>query len=58
MQLGSDSPKLLTLWVVKMAVDCPHTQECMGSSTKQYAGLASTNCVVLWPQLFLFASVS
>jgi hypothetical protein len=57
MQLGSDSPKLLTLWVVKMAVDCPHTQECMGSSTKQYAGLALADSVMLWPQLFSFASI-
>jgi hypothetical protein len=57
MQLGSGSPKLLTLWVVKMVVDCPHTQECTGNSTKQYAGLASTDSVVLRPHLFSFASV-
>jgi hypothetical protein len=58
MQLGSGLPKLLILWVVKMVVDCPHTQECMGNSRKQYAGLASTDSVVPQPQLFSFASVS
>jgi hypothetical protein len=57
MQLMSGLPKLLTLWVVKMVVDCPHTQECMENSTKQYVGLASGDSVVLWPQLSLFASV-
>jgi hypothetical protein len=57
MQLENGSPKLLTLWVVKMAIDCPHTQECMGNSTKQYVGLASANSVMLRPQLSPFASV-
>jgi hypothetical protein len=54
MQLESGLPKLLILWVV----DYPHTQECMGNSTKQYAGPASVDPVVLRPQLFPFASVS
>jgi hypothetical protein len=57
MQLGSGSSKLLTLWVVKMAVDRPHTQKYMGSSTKQYVGLASADSVMLRPQLSPFASV-
>ena len=57
MQLGSGLPKLLTLWVVKMVVDCPHTQECTGNSMKQYAGLALVDSAVLRPQLFPFASV-
>jgi hypothetical protein len=39
MQLESDSPKQLMLW----AVDCPHTQECMENSMKQYVGLASAD---------------
>jgi hypothetical protein len=58
MQLGSGLPKLLILWVVKMVVDCPHTQECTGNSTKQYAGLALANSAMLRPQLFTFASIS
>jgi hypothetical protein len=49
MQLESGSLKLLTMWVVKMAVDFPHTQECTRNSTKQYVGLASANYVVLRP---------
>jgi hypothetical protein len=57
MQLGSGSPKLLAPWVVKMVVDCPHTQECMRNTTKQYVGLASADSVVLRPQLSPFASV-
>jgi hypothetical protein len=57
MQLGSGSSKLLTLWVVKMAVDRPHTQKYTGSSTKQYVGLASADSVMLRPQLSPFASV-
>jgi hypothetical protein len=57
MQLGIGSPKQLTLWVVKMAVDCPHTQECTGNSTKHYVGLASADSAVLRPQLSPFASV-
>ena len=57
MQLGSGLPKLLKLWVVKMVVDCPHTQECTGNSTKQYVGLASIDSTVLWPQLSPFAFV-
>jgi hypothetical protein len=34
MQLESGMSKLLKLWVVKIAIDCPHTQECMGNNTK------------------------
>jgi hypothetical protein len=52
-QLGSGLSKLLILWV-----DCTHTQECTGNSTKQYAGPASADSVVHRPQLFPFASVS
>jgi hypothetical protein len=48
MQLGSGSPKLVTLRFVKMDVDCPHTQECTGSSMKQYVGHASTDSALLW----------
>jgi hypothetical protein len=40
-----------------MAIDCSHTQECMGNSTKQYLGLASADFFVLRPQLSPFASV-
>jgi hypothetical protein len=54
MQLGSGLPKQLILW----AVGCPHTRECMGNSTKQYARPASADSVVLRPQLFPFASIS
>jgi hypothetical protein len=54
MQLGSGLPKLLILWVV----DCPHSQECMGNSTKRYAGPPLADSVVLRLQLFPFASVS
>jgi hypothetical protein len=54
MQLGSGLPKLLILWVV----DCPHTQQCSGNNTKQYAGSASADSAMLQPQLFPFASVS
>jgi hypothetical protein len=54
MRLGSGSSKLLTLSV---AVDFPHTQECMGSSTKQYVKLASTDSTVLRVHLSPFASV-
>jgi hypothetical protein len=57
MQLESGLPKLLKLWVAKMTVDCPHTQECMGNNTKQYVGLASVDSAVLRPQLSPFASV-
>jgi hypothetical protein len=57
MQLGSGSSKLLTLWVVKMAIDCPHTHECTGSSTKQYVRLASADFALLQPQLSPFASL-
>ena len=42
---------------VKMAVDCPHTLECMGNNTKQYIGLASADSAVLRPQISPFASV-
>jgi hypothetical protein len=51
-QLGSGLPKQLILWVV----GCPHIRGCMENSTKQYAGPASANSVVLQPQLFPFAS--
>jgi hypothetical protein len=47
MQLESGSPKLLKLWVVKMVVDCPHTQECTENNTKQYVGLASADSAVI-----------
>jgi hypothetical protein len=40
-----------------MAIDCPHTQECMGNNTNQYVGLTSADSVVFWPQLSPFASV-
>jgi hypothetical protein len=49
MQLESGLLKLLILWVV----DCPHTQERTGNSTKQYVGPASADSAVLRPQLFL-----
>jgi hypothetical protein len=51
MQLVSVLPKQLMLWVV----GCPHTRGCIVNSTKQYAGPASADSVVLRPQLFLFA---
>jgi hypothetical protein len=54
MQLGSGLPKQLILWVV----GCPHTQDCMRNSTKQYAGPALSDFVVFRPQLFPFAFVS
>jgi hypothetical protein len=54
MQLVSGLPKQLMLWTD----GCPHTRECMENSTKQYAGPASANSVVLRLQLFLFASRS
>jgi hypothetical protein len=57
MQLESGSPKLLTLWVVKMAIDCPHTQEFTGNSTNQYVGLASADSAMLRSQLSPFAYV-
>jgi hypothetical protein len=56
MQLESGLLKLLKLWVVKMAIDCPHTLECMGNNTKQYAGLVSPDFAMLRPQLSPFAS--
>jgi hypothetical protein len=40
-----------------MAVDYPHTLECMGNNTKQYVGLAPADSAVLLPQLSPFASV-
>jgi hypothetical protein len=45
MQLGCGLPKQLIVWVV----GCPHTRECMENSTKQYAGPASADSVVLQP---------
>jgi hypothetical protein len=56
-QLESGLLKLLKLWDVKMAVDCPHTLEHMGNNMKQYAGLVLADFVVLRPQLSPFASV-
>jgi hypothetical protein len=52
MQLESGLPKQLMLW----AVACPHTRECMGNSTKRYAGPASANSALLRLQLSLSAS--
>jgi hypothetical protein len=43
MQLESGLPKQLMLWVV----GCPHTRECMGNSTKRYAGPASADSALL-----------
>jgi hypothetical protein len=40
-----------------MAVDYPHTLECMGNNMKQYVGLASADYVVLRPHLSPFAYV-
>jgi hypothetical protein len=57
MQLESDLPKPLKLLVVRMAVDCPHTLECMGNIMKQYARLASAGSAVLRLQLYPFAYV-
>jgi phage protein U len=54
MQLGSGLPKQL----IQRVVGCPHTRECMGNSTKQYAGPASADSIVLLGQLFPFASES
>jgi hypothetical protein len=54
MQPRSGLLKLLILWVV----DCSHTQECTGNSTKQYAGPALADSAMLRPQLFPFASLS
>jgi hypothetical protein len=54
MQLESGFPKQLMLW----AVGCPHTRECMGNSTKRYAGPALTDSALLRLQLSLSASGS
>jgi hypothetical protein len=54
MQLESDLPKQLMLWTT----GCPHTQECMENSTKQYVGPASADSTSLRLQLFHFASGS
>jgi hypothetical protein len=54
MQLVSGLSKQLMMWVV----GCPHTRGCMENSTKQYAGPASADSVVLRLQPFIFASVS
>ena len=54
MKLESGLPKQLMLW----AVGCPHTQECMGNSTKRYAGPASADSALLQLQLSLSASGS
>jgi hypothetical protein len=52
MQFENNLSKQLMLWVA----GCPHTPECTENSTKQYAGPASADSVVLRLQLFLFAS--
>jgi hypothetical protein len=54
MKLESGLPKQLMLW----AVGCPHTRECMGNSTKQYAGPASADSALLRLQLSLSTSGS
>jgi hypothetical protein len=54
MQLVSDLPKQLMSWVVGF----PHTWGCMGNSTKQYAGPALADYVVLWLQLYILAYLS
>jgi hypothetical protein len=54
MQLESGLPKQLMLW----AVGCPHTRECMGNSTKRYAGPTSADFALLRLPLSLFASGS
>jgi hypothetical protein len=50
MQLVSGLPKQLML----RTAGCPHTQGCMGNSTKQYAGPALVDSAVLRLQLFPF----
>ena len=50
MQLESDLPKQLMLWVV----GCPHTRECMANSMKQYAGPASVDSALPRLQQFPF----
>jgi hypothetical protein len=42
---------------VKLAVDCPYTQECTRNNTKHYVGLASADSAMLRPQLSPLASV-
>jgi hypothetical protein len=54
MQLVNGLPKQLVLWTA----GCPHTRGCMGNSTKQYVGPASSDCVVLRLQPFPFVSGS
>jgi hypothetical protein len=54
MKLENGLPKQLMLW----AVGCPHTRECMGNSTKQYAGPASADSALLRLQLSLSTSGS
>jgi hypothetical protein len=56
-RLESELPKPLKLYVVKMAVGCPHTLECMGNNTKQYEELALIDSAMLRPQLSPFVSV-
>jgi hypothetical protein len=53
-KLENDLPKQQKLW----AVDCPRTLGYTESSTKQYAGPASADYVVLWLQRFPSASGS
>jgi hypothetical protein len=54
MQHENDLPKQLMLW----AAGCPQTLKRTKNITKQYAGPASTDSVVLRLQLFLFVSRS
>jgi hypothetical protein len=54
MQLESDLLKQLML----LAAGCPHARECIENNTKQCAGPASADSIVLWLELFLFASGS
>jgi hypothetical protein len=54
MKLESGLLKQLMLW----AVGCPHTRECMGNSTKRYAGPVSADSALLRLQLSLSASGS
>jgi hypothetical protein len=49
MLLECDLSKQPMLW----AADYPHTRECMENSTKQYAGPASANSVLLQLKLSL-----
>jgi hypothetical protein len=54
MHLVNGLPKQHMLWTV----GCPHTQGCMGNSTKQYVGPALADCSMLQLQPFPFVSGS